>query len=213
MRRLAWGLVAGVVAQAVLGGITVLTGLHPLIVAAHFLLSMVLIAIAVVLHDRVSDHDPVEVATPPRLRSLVLALVGLATVVLVLGTLVTASGPHAGDPGTVRLGLDIRTIARTHAGAVWLTLGATVGGLVLARRAPGQDRLARAFVVLLAVEVAQGGIGYLQYALGIPAWLVGLHLLGASLFWVAVLRVRLATSAPATTAAASRRPVVAAGSR
>lgn len=190
LRGLAWGLVAGVLGQAVLGGITVLTDLNPLVVAGHFLLSMVLITVAVVLLDRVSDSGPAEPL--PALRWLSRVLVPVAAIVLVLGTLVTATGPHAGDPGTPRLGLDIRTMAVTHADAVWALVALTVAMLVVAR-ALRADRTARAATVLLFVELAQGSIGYLQYALGIPAALVSLHLLGACLVWVAALRVGLAT--------------------
>ncbi len=191
LRGLAWGLVAGVLGQAVLGGITVLTDLNPVVVAGHFLLSMVLIAVAVVLLDRVSDTGPAEPL--PALRWLSRVLVPVAAIVLVLGTLVTASGPHAGDPGTPRLGLDIRTMAVAHADAVWALVALTVAMLVVAR-ALRAERTARAATVLLVVELAQGGIGYLQYALGIPAALVSLHLLGASLVWVAALRVGLAST-------------------
>ena len=191
LRALSWGLVGGVLGQAVLGGITVLTDLNPLVVAGHFLLSMVLITVAVVLVDRSGVPDPAEPV--PALRWLSRVLVPVAALVLVLGTLVTATGPHAGDPGTPRLGLDIRTMAVAHADAVWALVALTVAMLVVARSL-GARRTARAATVLLAVEVAQGGVGYLQYALGIPAWLVSLHLLGACLVWVAALRVALATS-------------------
>lgn len=191
LRRLAWGLVAGVLGQAVLGGITVLTDLDPLVVAGHFLLSMALLAVAVVLYDRVSAPPPAEPL--PALRRLARLLVPVAASVLVLGTLVTATGPHAGDPGTPRLGLDIRTMAVAHADAVWALVALTAATLVVAR-ALGARRTARAAGVALLVEVAQGGVGYLQYALGIPAQLVSLHLLGACLVWVAALRVGLATT-------------------
>lgn len=202
LRRLSWGLVAGVLGQAVLGGITVLTDLNPLVVATHFLLSMVLIAVAVVLHDRASDHPP---APPiPAVQRLAVLLVPVAAVVLVLGTLVTASGPHAGDPGTPRLALDIRTMAVAHADGVWALVALTAATWVVAR-ATGATRTARAAAVALAVELAQGGVGYLQYALGIPPALVSVHLLGASLVWVATLRV--ATSATSRSREATEIPV------
>ncbi len=191
LRLLAWGLVGGVLGQAVLGGITVLTDLNPLVVAGHFLVSMVLIAVAVVLHDRVGRAPPPEPL--PALRWLARVLVPVGAAVLVLGTLVTATGPHAGDPGTPRLGLDIRTMAVAHADAVWALVALTLATWLVAR-ALGAARTARAAAVALGVELAQGGIGYLQYALGIPAQLVSLHLLGACLVWVATLRVGLATA-------------------
>jgi cytochrome c oxidase assembly protein subunit 15 len=194
LRALSWGLVGGVLGQAVLGGITVLTDLDPLVVAGHFLLSMVLIAVAVVLYDRAGTPPPPEPV--PALRWLARVLVPLAAVVLVLGTVVTATGPHAGDPGTPRLGLDIRTMAVAHADAVWALVALTVATWLVAR-ALGAGRTARAAGVALGVELAQGGVGYLQYAVGIPPQLVSLHLLGACLVWVAVLRVGLATAAGA----------------
>lgn len=192
LRMLSWGLVAGVMGQAVLGGIAVLTDLNPLVVAGHFLVSMALIAVAVVLHDRVSGAPSAEPL--PALRWLSRVLVPIAGAVLVLGTLVTATGPHAGDPGTPRLGLDIRTMAVAHADAVWALVALTVATLLVAK-ALGASRTARAAAVALGVQLAQGGVGYLQYALGIPAELVSLHLLGACLVWVAALRVGLAAAA------------------
>lgn len=201
--RLAWLQPIGVLGQAVLGGVTVLTDLNALVVAAHFLLSMVVIAATVVLLDRVTDHaSPAdqagsnEAAVASRLRWLAALMVAVGATVLVLGTLVTAAGPHAGDPGTPRLGLDIRSMAFAHADAVWLLVGLTLA-TALTGWATGSRRVARAAGLLLAVEVAQGGIGYLQYALGIPPGLVSLHLLGASLVWVSVLRTALALAPPA----------------
>ena len=211
-RRLAWALPAGVLAQALLGGVTVLTGLYPLVVAAHFLLSMVLIAIAVALYERAREASlppkpPLRIAglPPAGMRALTTAVCVVGGVVLVLGTLVTAAGPHAGDPETVRLGLDIRLIAITHADGVWLLLGLTVAVVALTWRS-GPDDLRRAARALLVIELLQGAVGYTQYALGIPAALVSIHILGAALMWtvaVAVwVRARPAeasvTDAPAT---------------
>ncbi len=150
---------------------------------------------AVVLHERVGTAPPAEPLIALRRLAAALVLVGAA--VLVLGTFVTASGPHAGDPGTPRLGVDIRTMAVAHADAVWALVALTVAVLLVAR-ALGASRVAGAAAVALGIEVAQGSVGYLQYALGIPASLVSLHLLGASLVWVAVLRVALATRRPVT---------------
>lgn len=191
--RLAWLLPAGVVVQAVLGGVTVLTGLSPLWVAAHFLLSMALIAVAVVVHDLAGSGRPPEPL--PALRWLTTTVLAVAGVVLALGTLVTAAGPHAGDPGTPRLGIDIRLAALAHADAVWVLLGLTAATVVVAHAlaAPGVRAGA---LVLLGLELVQGGIGYTQYALGIPAGLVALHLLGAALVWVAAVRLRARTRAP-----------------
>lgn len=189
LRRLAWAQVAGVLAQAVLGGITVLTGLLPLVVAAHLLASMALVAVAVALHDRALVR-PAPVV--PALRPLSAVAVVAAGAVLVLGTLVTAAGPHSGgDPGTVRLGLDIRLLAVAHADAVWLLVGTTVACLIVAR-AHGAERAVRAAWLLLGLEVVQGSIGYAQYALGVPPAPVVVHVLGAALVWLAVWRLALA---------------------
>lgn len=202
-RRLAWALPFGVLAQAGLGGITVLTGLSPLTVAGHFLLSMVLIAIAVALHERsrfdVALKVPIEGARSTdnplvanALRWLTTALAVVAAVVLVLGTLVTAAGPHGGDPGTVRLGIDIRLAAIAHADAVWMLLGLTVA-LVAVTWRHGPPRLQTAARVLLAIELVQGAIGYTQYALGIPEALVAAHILGAALMWTTASAVWVRT--------------------
>lgn len=196
--RLAAAIPLGVLAQAVLGGITVLTGLHPLVVAAHFLLSMVLVAVAVTLHYRVADTPRGVVSEAgghrPGVRRLAVALVVVGATVLVLGTIVTAAGPHAGDPGTERLAVDIRDAVRLHTAAVWLTVGITVAVALMARRG---TPLRRAAGVLLGLEIAQGVVGYTQYFTGIPEALVAVHLLLASLFWVAAVRVGLSATAQA----------------
>jgi heme a synthase len=189
VERLAWALPLGVVAQAVLGGITVLTGLSPLTVAAHFLLSMVLIAVAVAIHERVrvptADALP---AASSGVRVATTALLVAAAVVLVLGTLVTGAGPHAGDASTPRLGLDIRFLAIAHADAVWALVGLTVALVAVTWRS-GSPRLRVAVRTLLAVEVVQGTIGYVQYATGIPEPLVAAHILGAALMWTTAVAV------------------------
>lgn len=195
-RRWAGWLVVGVLGQGVLGGITVLLELHPLTVAAHFLASMVLLVLAMAVHHRLARTGP-SVPPSPSVRRIAGGVVLGAVAVIVIGTLVTASGPHAGDPGTPRLGLDIRTIARAHTTAVWTTVALTVAGLVVARRRGAGAALQRGFALLLGVELLQGAIGYAQYALGIPPALVALHLLGACLFWLAALHVGLLAFDPA----------------
>jgi heme a synthase len=206
LRVLAWALPAGVVAQALLGGVTVLLALHPLIVAAHFLLSMVLIAVAVALWQRAREHaghaDPYvpdcEVGrfVAAGLRWATTALVVAAGAVLLLGTIVTAAGPHAGDPGTPRLGVDIRLAAIAHADAVWLLVGLTVA-LVAVTWRHGPVELQRAVRLLLALELVQGTVGYTQYATGIPAGLVAAHILGAALVWATAVAVWVRARPPA----------------
>lgn len=183
----------GVMAQGVVGGIIVLTGLHPLIVAAHFLVSIAVIAAAVTLDHRVRHGDrPAQVLVPDPLRTLQRLLLVVVATVLTLGTLVTASGPHAGDAATPRLGLDPRLISQFHADGVFLLLGLTAA-LWFALRATGAPLVTqRATTVLLGVSLAQGTIGYVQYFTGLPEVLVGAHLLGACLVWIAALHVWLA---------------------
>jgi len=106
-------------------------------------------------------------------------------VVLRLGTFVSAAGPHGGDVDAPRIGLDIRMLAIAHADGVWLLLGAIGATLLLARHLD-HPRLTRALAVLLTVSLAQGGVGYLQYWLGIPRELVSLHIVGALLVWLAI---------------------------
>ncbi|MEX0869024.1 MAG: COX15/CtaA family protein [Nitriliruptoraceae bacterium] len=190
VHRAAWALPIGVVVQALLGGVTVLTSLTPIMVATHFLVSMVLIALAVVLHEHAGNPKPTGDATAiadvVRRATTVLAIV--AAVVLLLGTLVTGSGPHGGDVDAPRLPFDIRLVAIAHADAVWMLLGVTVL-LVVATWRHGPAPLRTAIRVLLGIEIAQGMIGYTQYVLGVPPVLVAAHILGAALLWTAVVTV------------------------
>jgi cytochrome c oxidase assembly protein subunit 15 len=204
-------LVGGVVAQAVVGGVTVLTGLHPLIVAWHFLFSIVLIGVAMVLHHRAGLHPGATTpAVHPQLRRLQHALVAVVAVVLTLGTLVTATGPHAGDPGTPRLGFDPRLTSQFHADGVFLLLGLTVALVFALRATDAPQRVRRAATALLGIELAQGLIGYVQYFTGLPEVLVGAHLLGACLVWIAVVHLWL-TSTTRTTTSVDRGTVEAPG--
>ena len=194
MRALAVAGFLGIPAQALLGGVTVLTGLNPWTVMGHFLVSMVLIGLAVVLHRRASEGDlPPRLVVPAGLRRLTQGLLAVTAATLALGTVVTGSGPHSGDPAAGRTGLDPATVSQLHADSVMLLVGLTVA-LLVALRATGADpRLTRATGVLLVVELAQGLVGYVQYFTGLPVLLVGVHLLGACLVLVAAVRVVLAT--------------------
>ncbi|HVM28920.1 MAG TPA: COX15/CtaA family protein [Mycobacteriales bacterium] len=194
MRLLALLGFLGIPAQAVLGGITVLTGLNPWTVMGHFLLSMVLIALAVVLHRRAGEGDlPPRLVVPPAMRGLTQGLLAVTAVTLVLGTVVTGSGPHSGDPAAGRTGLDPATVSQLHADSVMLLVGLTVALYVGLRAMRADQRLVRAVGVLLVIELAQGAVGYLQYFTGLPVLLVGLHLVGACLTLVAAVRVVLFT--------------------
>ena len=180
----------GIPAQAVLGGITVLTHLNPWVVGLHFLLSMALIVAAYALWRRTAESDsrPVpRVPTPLRHLALITAVASAA--VITVGVIVTGSGPHAGDEHAKRNGLDPTAIAQAHADLVCLLIGLTVA-LCFALRAVDAPRVAvRAAVTLLIVELAQGLIGFVQYFTHLPVALVAAHMLGASLVWTATLAV------------------------
>jgi heme a synthase len=206
--RLAVLLAASIPAQALLGGITVLTHLNPWTVSAHFLLSMAIIAVAFTLWWRVSDR-PMEPATPA-LRHASRAVSVLTVAVLAIGTVVTGSGPHAGAADTSgrvhRTGLDVGSMSQLHADAVMVLIGVTVGFVLLARAAGASRDLQRAAAVLLAVELGQGVIGFVQYFTHLPAPLVGAHMLGACLVWLAALTVaaRAGLGSPAVSTSARR---------
>ena len=208
-RDLVWlsvGLVAGVIGQIVLGGLTVLYELKPQFVMAHFLLSMVLLANAVVLHHRAGQDDRAGRGSPVVDRDLNLlgwAMVAAAVLVLFLGTVVTSSGPHGGDPEAERLSFFVPDVARLHGIAVMLFLVVTLIAVARVARA-GVPELLRRGEVLLAVLVAQAILGYVQYFTGVPALLVGIHIAGATAVWVATLRFFLAMSAPAAGAGGGR---------
>ncbi len=180
-----------VLTQAVLGGITVLTGLNPVMVAAHFLVSMLLIAASVHALVRLNAADsPAEPAVRSEVRWLARLTTVVGAVVLMLGTVVTGSGPHSGDAETpARLGFDPRTVSWLHADAVMVFVGLTVGLVVAVRLVAAPRALRRAVAALLVVTLAQGAIGYLQYFTGLPAALVAAHMLGASLLVVVLTLV------------------------
>jgi cytochrome c oxidase assembly protein subunit 15 len=185
--------IAGIFGQAVLGGITVLTDLNPWLVGSHFLLSMALIAVSVLLVTRGTDEGdaPPVPRVRPEVRVLGRVIIGLTLLVLVLGTVVTGSGPHSGDANTPRNGLDPRSLSWLHADAVLLLVGLIVALLIALRLtdAPADLRLRAWF--LAAVVLAQGAIGYTQYFTGLPEGVVAAHVLGACLVWVGALRVYL----------------------
>lgn len=190
--------IVGTVVQAVLGGITVLTGLSPWAVAAHFLVSIAIIAGCVVLVVRSGEPGdwPVTRLVRPEVRLLGWALVWVTLVVIVLGVVVTGSGPHSGDADTeARFGVDPRTVAWLHADAVLLFLGLTAGFLIALRVTAAPARTIRLTLVLLGLALAQGLIGYAQYFSGLPWVLVAVHMLGACLVWASVVFVALSMRA------------------
>jgi cytochrome c oxidase assembly protein subunit 15 len=193
MRRLAVLVLLGIPAQAVLGGITVLTGLNPWTVAGHFLVSSVLIALAVVLHQRSREGDlpPTPVVARP-LQQLGTLLLVVVAAVLVVGTVVTGSGPHSGDVEAGRTGLDPETMSQLHADLVFLLVGLTVAFWLALKATGAPQRAVRAMGLLLAVELGQGVLGFVQYFTGLPVVLVALHLVGACLTTVAAVHAVLA---------------------
>ena len=188
LRLLAAGQLIGILGQGVLGGITVLTDLHPLPVAGHLLLSIILVAAAVSLYDR--REVPVErIKQSDKLVSLLSkSHIALTFIVIVLGTLITGSGPHAGDEEARRFGFDIRTVAILHADAVIALFGLTLALAVALRT---NKVILQKIYLFTFIALAQGAIGYIQYFTGIPEILVAAHLLGATLVWIAAWRIRL----------------------
>lgn len=210
LSRLAWAQFFIVFGNALLGGVTVLTGLNPYSVAGHFLLATSLITVTVITWQRAREGD--EAPRPlvgPRLRQLAAALTVAAAALVVAGTVVTGAGPHAGDSRDVpRIGVDWETVTRVHAALAWLVVVLTVA-LWLALRsvdAPAGPRArVRDLTVVLASQVV---VGYAQYFLDMPEVLVGLHLLGSTLVWIAVLRVLLSLrerGAPVTAGTSGER--------
>ncbi len=209
-RDLLWwslGLVAGVVGQILLGGLVVLFHLWPPLVMGHFILSMVLAWNATVLHQRASagpgpparrpwaprgnDSPPPRLRVSERLRSLSRGLVAAAMVVVLTGTVVTATGPHGGDEDVDRLPLDIGAVAQVHGVVVMAFLALTLATLWRARRDGAPEAVQARGRSLLFVLVLQAAVGYTQYFTGVPEVLVGLHVLGATLVWVFTVRFHL----------------------
>ena len=211
--RLALWLVAGVLAQVVLGGIVVLTGLHPLSNMGHFLLSVALMVGAYLLVDAVSSEGQLEARelaaetgarSSGRQRTTDLTwwqlrggpivvgsriVVVLTLAAIITGTVVTGTGPHAGDETAPRFDFMITSVVRVHGVAVWLVVMASLWlGFRLWRKGADQ-RLQRGFEWFLFAAIAQGGLGYLQYFTGVPVTLVAIHVALSILVWLAALRL------------------------
>ena len=192
LRPLAVAAFLGIPAQGVIGGVTVLTGLNPWTVAAHFLVSMGLVALTTVLWLRSREPGVGQPLVGRPFRLLVGAVAAAAALVLVMGTVVTGSGPHSGDLEAGRTGLDPELVSHLHADAVFLLVGLTVALLVALHATDSPGRVRRAARDLLVVELVQGVIGYVQYFTDLPVVLVLLHMLGAVL--VAAYTARLVWS-------------------
>ncbi|MET3174981.1 UNVERIFIED_ORG: cytochrome c oxidase assembly protein subunit 15 [Arthrobacter sp. UYCu721] len=201
---LALGLLASIPAQAVIGGITVLTNLNPWVVGLHFLVSMALVVIATLLvnraYGRTGRHASIQLPALPGVLRPVAAAVGLfSALAVMLGVVVTGSGPHAGDAEAPRNGLDWDLFSHIHAVPAYVITAGTLFALVLVivRRIQGPFRTS--VLLLLAVTLLQAVIGFTQYYNGIPALLVGAHMLGAALLMIAATNTAdLAHSSPVT---------------
>lgn len=198
-RDLTWlslGLVAGVIGQIVLGGLVVLFHLAPPLVMGHFVLSMLLLADATVLHHRACQPDDVRLrrAVSPENLSMGHLLIAAASVAILLGTVVTGSGPHAGSSEgqlVERLPFDVGEVARLHSIAVVVFAALTLFLLRSLRLGGAPRPVLRRGEVLLAVLVAQAAVGYAQYFTAVPPLLVAIHILGAVGVWIATLRLVL----------------------
>lgn len=193
-----WTLVAGVVGQVVLGGVVVLTGLHPLSNIGHFLLSMLLVMAGMVLVRRSQQREDrrwwrESTDMPDGVPvGLLRAVVALAALTVVAGTVVTATGPHAGDEEAPRFGFDLASVARVHTGVMYAMV---VLFVVLwrrtARSAPSNRRTAvlSALSLMGSAMIVQATVGYWQYLTGVPAGLVAFHVAGATAFWLATVNL------------------------
>ncbi|MDJ0345452.1 COX15/CtaA family protein [Streptomyces sp. H10-C2] len=193
LTRLGWAQFWVVMGNAVWGGLTVLTHLNPYVVSTHFLLSVALITVAVLMWQRAREGD-----TEPRplvgapVRQLGWVLTGASAALIAAGTIVSGAGPHPGDSDKVhRIPLDWKSLAQLHADLAWVVVALTLALWFLLRAvdAPAgpRARTRDLFLVLLA----QGVIGYVQYFTHLPEVLVGLHMLGSALIWIGVVRVAL----------------------
>jgi cytochrome c oxidase assembly protein subunit 15 len=204
-RDLLWlslGLVAGVFAQAVLGGLVVLFKLRPELVMAHFLVSLVLLTNALVLHHRAGQPDGAasELVVVPALRSIGRALLLSAFAVVVAGTVVTSTGPHGGDKHAKRFNFYLPEVARVHGILVMVFLALVLATLWWSRRTRAPWAVQQRVGLLLVVVVVQAAIGYIQYFNGIPELLVGVHVAGAVAVWTAVVVFYLDLTRPAPVA-------------
>jgi cytochrome c oxidase assembly protein subunit 15 len=193
-----------VLANGLVGALVVWLHLSPVSVIGHFILSLGAIWNAQVLYDRAGRDQPVGAgprhrAATPRFVAACRWLVATAGLVLVSGTVVTGSGPHAGDERADRLALEVGTVARAHGLTMVVFLAVTVVVVRMAQRGEAEPNVAQRSHELLVVLVAQAAIGYWQYFTGVPALLVAFHVLGAALVWMAVLRLWLSLAPPQPT--------------
>jgi heme a synthase len=189
----------GIPAQALLGGVTVLTGLNPWTVAAHFLVSMVLVAVATTLWLRSREPGVGQPLLRRPLELLVLGIAGVTAAVLVLGTVVTGAGPHSGDKNAAdRMDFDPETVSQLHADLVFLLVGLTVALLLALHASDSAGRIRRAARDLLVIQLAQGLVGFVQYVTDLPIALVLVHMIGAVLITAFTARLVWSVRGPAS---------------
>lgn len=192
LRLLAVLQIIGFLGQVVLGGITVLTKLNPISVSAHFVLTLPLIAGALALRHRVLNRPVLQLQ--PMTRTVTKVVTALSFVVLLLGVVVTGTGPHAGDKDAKRYPFNFEAVSILHADSViaLICLAIALYLVVKVSESPEVKKLfGRMILIFLAICLAQGAIGYLQYLTGLPELLVGAHLLGATLVWIHAWRLNL----------------------
>ena len=188
---LAWLLVVGVLMQVVIGGIVVLTGLNPFANMAHFLVSMILISLALLLYRRAGIDRPERWlrSFPQDVQKYVLGLFLLGVTAVITGTVVTATGPHAGGEDAVRFDFELSDVARLHGITVISTVALLLLVLLKLRHRSDMTEQRESLVLLGYVAVAQGFVGYSQYLTGVPVFLVGVHIIGATAFFLALCNV------------------------
>ena len=187
LRKLGALQIVGILAQGVLGGVTVLTALNPATVAAHFALSIILIAGALSLRQRAHGKSLIEITLIPLVSKLIWLHLLLTALVIFAGTIVTGSGPHAGDSAAERFNLDSRTMAWIHADLVIALLGVSIALLIAIRLGLAEvarQVLSRRIQIFLIIALAQGGIGYIQYFTKLPEALVAAHIIGSIAVWL-----------------------------
>ncbi|MHB1988808.1 MAG: COX15/CtaA family protein [Acidimicrobiales bacterium] len=213
-RDISWpavGLLGGLIAQIVLGGLVVLFKLNPYLVAVHFLLTLAVLADAIVLYHRAALADGAAASTPQQLvtrdlRWLVGVLGGALAIVTIVGTTVTGSGPHAGGPGAKRIPIPFHSVAELHSSLAWLMLGLTVASLFAFHHAQAPQRVQRRMRTLFELVMVQGALGYTQYFLHDAAVVVEFHLAGVTALWMAIIALYLSLHDHPVSASASDVP-------
>lgn len=192
------GVLVSVLGNAVVGGMAVRGELHPALVQSHFVLAIVSIAFAMVAVHR-SAPQPVDTSIAPWMTVTGKLFIGVGVttaVALATGTVVTGTGPHAGDEAARRWGFDISTVALVHSATVWLALATFLVLVAMLRRRGDYGAHAGRLSTWLFVAIVQGGVGYVQYLNGVPELLVGVHLAGATALWVVTVDMLLQALCP-----------------